>query len=131
MSSSFTAPLTVTQLPTGDWCIERAVDYWSGCEAGSEPLEVRCTTCYSVPAGFVTDFASIPRLLWSIIGHPAGRYAQAAVLHDWLYATTAVSRAEADRIFGEAMQVLGVPSWQRWIMWCGVRLAGFVAYRRA
>jgi hypothetical protein len=38
----------------------------------------------TIPAGFVTDFASIPRFLWSIYP-PTGRYQEAAVVHDWLY----------------------------------------------
>jgi Protein of unknown function (DUF1353) len=37
-----------------------------------------------VPAGFVTDFASTPRALWSVIP-PTGRYQLAAVVHDFLY----------------------------------------------
>lgn len=37
-----------------------------------------------VPAGFVTDFASTPRALWSVLP-PTGRYQLAAVVHDFLY----------------------------------------------
>ena len=37
-----------------------------------------------VPAGFVTDFASVPKIVWSFIP-PMGPYAAAAVLHDWWY----------------------------------------------
>src|SRR5437868_748210 len=37
-----------------------------------------------VPAGFVTDFASIPRAFWSGMS-PHGQYSRAAVLHDYLY----------------------------------------------
>ena len=128
--SEFTAPLEVRRLQGhGDlWATLRDVPYWTNCRESEEPLEVRCVTCYTVPAGFTTDFASIPRLFWSIVGHPAGQYAQAAVLHDWLYRTKAVPRAEADRIFREAMEVLEVPAWQRWIMWSAVRVAGRGAY---
>lgn len=129
MSSSFTAALTVTQLADGRWRTERAIDYFTDCQENELPLEVRCAACYSVPEGFVTDFASIPRLFWTVIGHPAGRYAQAAVLHDCLYSTGAAKRAEADRIFREAMAVLGVPGWQRWLMWAGVRIGGGLAYQ--
>lgn len=46
-----------------------------------------CPTEYGnivVPEGFITDFASIPRFLWSIYP-PTGRYQEAAVIHDWLY----------------------------------------------
>ena len=35
----------------------------------------------TVPTGFVTDFASIPRIFWSAL-RPDGEYAYAAVVHD-------------------------------------------------
>ena len=44
-----------------------------------------------VPAGFVTDFASTPRALWSVIP-PTGRYQLAAVVHDFLYWDQACAR---------------------------------------
>jgi hypothetical protein len=125
--SSFTDPLEVV-LVGNRWRTLRAMHYWTGCTDGEEPLAQRCTVMFEVPAGFDTDFASIPRLFWTLVGHPAGRYAQAAVLHDWLYRTAPVPRKEADRIFREAMAVLGVPAWQRWAMWAGVRVGGSGAY---
>jgi hypothetical protein len=126
--SSFTDPLEVVQ--QGErWRTLRAMHYWTGCRDGGEPLAQRCVMLVVVPAGFVTDFASIPRLFWTLVGHPAGRYAQAAVLHDFLYSSRAVPRGEADRIFREAMQVLGVPAWQRWAIWAGVRLGGRLAFQ--
>lgn len=36
-----------------------------------------------IPAGFVTDGVSNFRLLWAII-NPAGRFFEAAIIHDWL-----------------------------------------------
>lgn len=126
--SSFTAPLEVRQIGSM-WTTLRTMHYWTDCRDGDDDdLAVRCRTLFVVPAGFETDFASVPRLFWTVIGHPAGRYAQAAVLHDWLYSTQAVSRARADALFREAMAVLGVPAWQRWTMWAGVRVGGWAAY---
>jgi hypothetical protein len=124
--SSFTEPLELVQV--GDrWRTLRDMSFWTDCSGSDEqPLPVRCATVYTVPAGFLTDLASIPRLLWTPLGHPAGRYAQAAVLHDWLLDVAAVPRARADRIFLEAMQVLGVPSLQRWLMYAGVRAWGML-----
>ncbi|GAB1388984.1 MAG: hypothetical protein AMXMBFR78_33920 [Rubrivivax sp.] len=130
--SSFTDPLAVVQ-EGGRWRTLRDIHYWTHCSSDDDsvPLPVRCTTVHVVPAGFLTDFASIPRVLWSLIGHPAGRYAQAAVLHDWLLEQPAVPRAEADRVFLEAMAVLGVPRLQRWLMWAAVRAWGLVRGARA
>lgn len=50
-----------------------------------------------VPAGFVTDFASTPRALWSVIP-PSGRYQLAAVVHDFLYWDQGCTREQADAI---------------------------------
>lgn len=64
----------------------------------------------TVPMGFVTDLASIPRGLWNLFP-PHGRYDYAAVVHDYLYRTDAmagadipmVSQALADRTMLHAM----------------------------
>lgn len=78
-----------------------------------------------VPKGFVTDFASVPRFLWSIIP-PIGRYTKAAVLHDYLYVNPKLvkNKKEADKIFLQAMRVLGVKKTRRYTMYYMVRLFG-------
>jgi len=76
-----------------------------------------------VPAGFRTDFASVPRVLWTIVP-PVGLYGKAAVVHDFLYVSQPCTRLEADRIFLDAMEVLGVPLVQRSLMYKAVRLGG-------
>ena len=60
-----------------------------------------------VPTGFVTDFASIPRVFWSLL-KPDGEYAYAAVVHDYLYWMQSHPRDEADEILKFAMQDLKV-----------------------
>ena len=84
-----------------------------------------------VPAGFLTDFASIPRPLWSLVGDPGGPWAPAAVVHDYLYRTGLMPRAEADAIFYEAMAAEGIRTTKRWLMWLAVRVGGWAAYRKA
>jgi hypothetical protein len=84
-----------------------------------------------VPAWFLTDFASIPELVQPIIGEPEGPYGPAAVVHDFLYRTGLVPRAEADRIFREGMEDLGIRSSKRWLMWSQVRMWGWTAYLRS
>lgn len=56
----------------------------------------------SVPVGFVTDFASIPQALQSII-KANGNYILPAVVHDYLYWDQTCSRKQADQIFLLAM----------------------------
>jgi hypothetical protein len=74
----------------------------------------------SVPAGFRTDFASVPRVFWWLVP-PVGRYGKAAVIHDYLYVVKTRSRKEADKIFLEAMEVLDVPKWRRKLIYFAVR----------
>jgi hypothetical protein len=60
-----------------------------------------------VPAGTITDFASVPRSLWAIFP-PINWYAPAAILHDYMYHNhNGRTRKEVDGIFLEAMNVLG------------------------
>lgn len=90
-----------------------------------------------VPAGFKTDFASVPRLLfsWWIAG---GRAPRAAVIHDFLYqgglvADRRVSRSDADAVLQEAAAAdphSGTNAITRFLMWSAVRVAGWVSYRR-
>lgn len=82
---------------------------------------------YKVPKGFETDLASVPRAAWSIIP-PMGRYTNAAILHDSLYAERVVSKKEADKVFLEAMRVCGVPAYKRYPMYWAVAAFGGSAY---
>lgn len=61
----------------------------------------------SVPVGFVTDFASVPRIAWSILP-PDGNYTYPAVVHDYLYWSQRTTRAEADEVFRLMMKEFGV-----------------------
>jgi hypothetical protein len=83
----------------------------------------------TVPAKFVTDLASVPRLLWVVIP-PMGRYDAAAIIHDWLYQRGTVTRAEADNVFNEAMEVCRVRKSLRLTIWSGVRTGGWVPWGR-
>lgn len=80
-----------------------------------------------VPVGFETDFASIP---WGARNTfpPLGPWARPAIIHDYLYDTAGeggrFTRLQADKVFKEAMEVVGVPAWRREIMYRAVRLGG-------
>lgn len=77
---------------------------------------------FTVPLGFVTDFASVPQAFtWLIPRY--GKYTKAAVLHDYLCSEKPVPRADADGIFRRAMRELGVSFLRRWMMWTAVRMA--------
>jgi hypothetical protein len=61
----------------------------------------------TVPVGFVTEFASIPRPFWSLL-RPDGDYTYPAIVHDYLYWTQTRSKEVADSIFRFGMQDFGV-----------------------
>ena len=79
-----------------------------------------------VPTGYVTDFASVPRLFWRV-EPPFGIAAPAAVVHDYLYSTGGLgryTRRQADEIFREALAVLGVGMIKRNLLFAAVRIGG-------
>ena len=76
----------------------------------------------TVPTGFKTDFASVPRLplIYSMWGDRAHRE---AVVHDYLFrknSKPAVSFKIANKVFLEAMQATSKPFWVSWPMYAGV-----------
>jgi Protein of unknown function (DUF1353) len=76
---------------------------------------------FTVPAGFRTDFASVPRAYQWLIAR-SGRYTKAAVLHDWLVrCRPEISRSDTDGLFRRALFELGVPFVRRWLIWGAVR----------
>lgn len=83
-----------------------------------------------------TDFASIPRVLHSLLS-PLNNTVYGAVLHDYLYRNPSdeyarsISRAEADRLFYRAMLGCGVWPLTAKLMYLGVRIGGGGAYTRA
>ena len=76
-----------------------------------------------VPAGFVTDLASVPRLplVYLLTGNTSN---EASVVHDYLYTVRSTARSTADAVLRQASAVTGVPAWRRWLMYIGVRLGG-------
>lgn len=107
-----------------------------------------------VPAGFVYDGASVPRLGWTLAGIlPDGLIRAAACVHDWIYINKGrlddgsyqefnhqsqqwvrtrcdVTREEADRMFCRIMREAGLPKWRRRIAYRAVRLGGWIPWRR-
>lgn len=79
-----------------------------------------------VPIGFVTNAASIPSWAQVIIGSPwSGRYAEAAVIHDWNYNKMKYKRRNCDLEFLIAMKICKVPAWKRYVMYLALRIGGW------
>lgn len=81
-----------------------------------------------VPQGFVTDFASIPKVFWSLL-RPDGEYAHAAVIHDYLYWSQTTSKEVADSIFKLAMEDLNVAPATVATLYNAVKLLGDRAWQ--
>jgi len=82
----------------------------------------------TVPAGFDFDGASIPRVLWALVGSPyTGDYRDGAVVHDWLCRQRGASghtSATAHHILYECARALQCHPRLAWCIWTGVRIAG-------
>ena len=113
--SNFTKPLILEPIDGKRWKLVEEFDYWT--ILPGEKVTIK------VPSGFITDFASTPKILWPIFP-PWDKYGKAAVLHDYLYSTKLFPRKTCDKIFKEAMTVLKVPKWKRELMYLAVRLFG-------
>lgn len=85
---------------------------------------------FTVPVGFYTDFASVPRfmpIVYACLGNTAH---EPAVIHDWLYYSAIVDRPTADSILLEAMKVWGLPAWRYYPIYWGVRTGGWFAWNK-
>lgn len=82
----------------------------------------------TVPAGFITDLASLPRLVRPVLDRN-GLSRRPAVLHDWLYCSKQGSRADADRLFRKALKAEGMGRLARWSMYIGVRAGGWIYWK--
>ena len=124
--SSFMSKLIVSKDDASStWTIEEPFDYYS------ELAE----TVFHIPVGMVTDFASIPRILWNILPPAEGPYAKAAVVHDFLYAHKGkiygqkLDRGTCDRILLEAMEVSRTGWMQRHSIYRAVRMFGWAVWK--
>jgi hypothetical protein len=119
--SSFTTPLKLEYIDGQKWRVLEEFVYRIGDEASTDEIRVE--------AGFITDFASIPRIFWRILP-PTGKYGKAAVTHDANYKRGTNNRKWADDVFLEGMEVLGTPWWQRQLIYNAVRAFGWAAWNQ-
>ena len=103
-------------LRNGDWQLRTPLTYISS-----------SYYIVAVPAGFITDLASVPRILQSWVPQH-GAHSLAAIIHDYLYATQPISRKHADDMFLEALEDSGVGLLRRYALYAGVRVGGWIAW---
>ncbi len=75
----------------------------------------------TVPAGFPTDLASVPRAARWVVSKVTG--VEASVIHDWLYDQRIGTRGDADNLFYEFLKQTE-SRFIAWIMYRSVRLGG-------
>lgn len=104
------------------WVVEAPLRFYSA----------RLGRTVKVPAGFVTDLASIPRGLWNIFPK-VGKQDRASVVHDCGYSGSLIDalgnpillkKEQIDFLFYEGMQADGVGKVSAWLMWRAVKLFG-------
>lgn len=143
--AGFLAPLDVEEIEGDDrrWRLLNACIYHLKSADGAEFVDV--------PAGFITDFGSIPQMLWNVPGlSPTGHYRKAYVVHDKLFVAPVIctptsarvcSFTEANAILREAMGVLDAAlggnavtragrAMIRATVWLGVSTGGRVSWNR-
>lgn len=83
---------------------------------------------FEVPAGFVTDFDSVPRIpfFYDVF---KGRTISAAIIHDYLY-SQGFDRKNADNIFLRLMQIERVRKRYRLPIYAAVRVFGWIRFRK-
>lgn len=114
--SSFTTPFIGELVGKNKWRVFKEFDY----HVGSYPsLEI-----IHVPVGFITNFASVPRIFWFLIS-PIDDHGKAAVVHDYLYTIGYSKKSVCDKIYLEALTVLKVSKIKRIILYYGVKYFGW------
>lgn len=130
--SRFTGPLIVEHLSVNPlhWKLVTPLYFEEGCKGSGRWIDV--------PIGRITDMASVPRFLWSVLP-TTGRYARGAAVHDELYKLLregtphryAQTRAACDRVLYQAARACGCNQLTCWTLWIGVRLGGWVFQLKA
>jgi len=87
--------------------------------------QLRSLDIISVPKGFSTDFASIPKVFWNLLSHDSPQIREPSVIHDWLYTQKVIyTRKQADQILRSAMLEVGANRFIANTVYYGVRWFG-------
>jgi uncharacterized protein DUF1353 len=123
-------PLVLQYIDGDDWLITQRFSIWSDVLGGQLDIE----------GGTITDFNSSPQPLWPLI--PPTEFGEAAVAHDELYKKgrcngQPITREQADNVHQEFVAWVATqpkrtpaPAWKRAAFHRGLRLFGWVTWRR-
>ncbi len=83
-----------------------------------------------VPKGFITDLASVPRILWPIYAPNDAKTIGAAIMHDYLYACPGDrTRASIDAMLYSGLVTGRNSLFTSYVYWLGVRIFGSTHFR--
>ena len=97
---------------------------------------VRLTESYTnykhtVPAGYISDGSSIPRIFWVSIGSPfLPEFRAASIIHDFLYSGGIGDRKKADKIYRYILKENSVVWWRRNIQYIILRMFGWITFKK-
>lgn len=101
--STFTKPLKIELIDGRFWRLLDTFEYYF--------FEGDKKHVIKVPEGYVTDFASIPRIFHSVL-EPRDLFNKASVVHDFLCDTNGYcgkyNKEQVDKIYLDAQLVLGI-----------------------
>lgn len=120
----------IIEIPNQPCIIPVKNDQFITCEPFTVGVDGKLIT---VPKGFLTDLASIPRVFWALDAPNDTVSIAPAILHDYMYSAefpyTSYTRKQADDIFYQALRVNGASTWQAFKFWSTVRLFGKKFYQ--
>lgn len=126
MQPGFYPPRPIVEdLCDGFWRLHDKLDYYSTGGRG-----------WTIPAGTITDFGSVPEVVDWIIPSIETIADPAYIFHDYLYSEHRAGldrckdRNEADHLLYEALLICGVAKWRARLIWAGVRMGGSVAWNK-
>jgi hypothetical protein len=119
--SQFTQPFVGELVGKNTWKVYVAFEYHVGTYPSKQIIYI--------PVGFITDFASIPRIFWPFIS-PIDEHGKAAVIHDYMYTIRYDKKSVCDKIYLEALTVLKVPEWKKFLLYNGVKYFGWYRWMK-
>lgn len=94
-------------------------------------IQTKAIRTISIRRGFVTDLASVPRIMWSCYSPNDSRTIPAAILHDYLYRyKLGFTRKEVDDIFFYALIKAHTKPMRAIKYYIGVRVFGWMFYQK-
>lgn len=82
---------------------------------------------YRIPAGFICDLGTVPRIA-RIVGLEPTTFPRSFLLHDYLYSMGNMQRLEADNLLKKGLLIEGASKLQIFLIYHSVRIFGQYYY---